>query len=237
MNRLNSVFYLILCITVGVTCIASVQAGIGKVFSLPEENGNIILPDNASYFESDTNYYYDTYTGLEIHVWYISMFTTGSGDTNLYASAKNCNLTFNSYKQTTAPIETQFMYNVTTSIDCTVVGDGVARINLSSFDGSNLAVYMDGVPRQEGDGWNIAGGYIALQGPANVTMHSSAEYFWPPRDAPHDEFFWLKVLLIVAAVGFLAVAAVAVYLRRRHKPRENQNFNPNKPQTMRFFGL
>lgn len=235
MSRLNSVIVLILCITVGAACIASAQAEVGKVFSLHEENGNIILPVNASYVESGAQYYYDNVTGLQIHVWYIPMFTTGNGTTNLYVSAQNCNLTVNSFKQTTTPMETEYTFNVSSSVDCAVTGDGIAHINVNSFDGSNLAVYINGVSRQAGDGWNLTDGYIALQGPANVAMFSSETEFWPPRNPPTgpplNEFTYMFAVLVTVVV---CVLAVAVYLHSRHKRPLNQQIPAQK---FCFLGL
>lgn len=223
MTHINAVLALILCITVSFTCIATAQASVGKVFSLPEENGNIILSGNASYFEEGTQYYLDNYTGLQIYTWYLPMFTTGNGTANIYASAQDCNLTVNSYKQATTPMEAQYMYNVSSSIDCTVAGGGVAHITVTTFDSSNLAVYINGVLRQAGDGWNLTGGYIALQGPADVSVYSSEADYWPPRDAPHNDFAYTVALLIAAAVSVLAIAGAAGYAYSKHKHRDIQH--------------
>ena len=213
MKRLIVVFVLVLYLTFSAPCVvAIVQAGSEKVLQLPGENGNIILPANASYVESGAQYFYDNLTGLQIHVWDIPMFTTGNETANIYASAQNCNLTINSYKQATTPLETQYMYNSSSSIDCEVTGDGVAYINVNSFDSSNIAVYINGAPRLEGDGWNVTGGYIAIQGPANVAVYSSETEYWPPRGAPHDEFFFPVTVWVAVVIAILGVALVAIYL-------------------------
>jgi hypothetical protein len=222
MTKPIAVLVLVLCITANLICIASTEASSAKVFPLPEENGNVILADNASYLEEGTKYYYDNYTGLQTYIWYFPMFTTGNGTTNIYASAHNCNLTVNSYKQATTPMETEYMYNVSSSVDCTVTGGGVACINVIPFDAASLSVYLDGVLRQNGDGWNRTGGYLAIQGPANVIITSSEVDYWPPRDAPHDEYLYPTALITTVVVLVLAGAIVASYLRSKRKRRGTQ---------------
>jgi hypothetical protein len=218
MKRPLSVLVLVLCIIVSFVCVASAMAASDKVFSLPEENGNIIVPANASYVESGVTYFYENYTGLQIHVWYVPMFTTGNGTTNIYGSAHDCNLTVNSYKQATLPMEAKYMYNVSSSVDCTVAGGGVAHLEVSPLDGSDLSVYFNGALRQEGDGWNMTSGYLSIQGPANVTITSSEADYWPPRNAPHDELFPYDWILAVAVtVAIIVVIAVLAYRHYRRK--------------------
>lgn len=217
MSRLIAFLVLVLCITVSAVCVASTQAASDKVFSLPEENGNIILAGNAS-IESETQYYYDNYTSPPIHAWYLPMFTTGNGTTNIQASAHNCNLTIYMFKQATTPMEAKYMYNSSSSIDFTVSGDGTAHINVGSFYSNNLAVYINGVLRQQGDGWNLTEGYIALQGPADVTAYSSETDYWPPRGAPHDEMFpYNWILLTAAIVSILVIVSLLAYRHHLHK--------------------
>jgi hypothetical protein len=222
MNKLIAVLVLVLCIT---SCViyaaATVLAGSEKILTLPEENGNIILAANASYVESGAQHFYDNSTGLQIHVWDIPMFTTGNETANIYASAQNCNLTINSYKQTSTPMSTQYMYNLSSSLDCVVTGDGVAYINVDSFDSGNLAVYIIGALRQPGDGWNTTGGYISIQGPAKVAVYSSETEYWPPRGAPHDEFFFPVTVWVAVVIAILAVALIAIYLySKRWQPTD-----------------
>jgi hypothetical protein len=212
MSKLIAVLVLVLCLTFCANyAAATVQAGSEKVLPLPEENSNIILAANASYVESGAQYYFDNSTGLQIHVWDIPMFTTGNGTVNIYASAQNCNLTINSFKQTSAPMETQYSYNVSSSVECTVSGDGVAYVNDDSLDSTHLAVYINGVIRQAGDGWNVTSGYIAIQGRADVVVYSSETEYWPPRGAPHDEFFYPVIVWVAVVIAILAVALVAIY--------------------------
>jgi hypothetical protein len=221
MNKLIAVIVLVLCITFCVNyAAATVQAGSEKVLSLPEENGNIILAANASYVESGAQYFYDNLTGLQIHVWDIPMFTTGNETTNIYASAQNCNLTILAYTQVTTILEAQYMYNSSSSLDCKVTGDGVAFINVNSFDNSNLTVYINEAPRLEGDGWNITGGYIAIQGPANVTVYSRGTEYWPPRGAPHDQIFPYDWILAVAAT--IAILVIVLLLTYRYLGKQRK---------------
>ena len=140
------------------------------------------------------------------------MFRTGNETTNIYASAQNCNLTIIAYTQVTTILEAQYMYNLSSSIDCKVTGNGVAFINVNSFDSSNLTVYINRAPRLEGDGWNVTGGYLAIQGPANVTVYSRGTEYSPPRGAPHVEFFYPVIVWVAVVIAILAVILVAIYL-------------------------
>lgn len=164
-----------------------------KVFALPEENGTIILAENASYADFGVQYENGNYTEGRNYSGYIPMLTTGDGRVNLHVSPHDCNVTIKSISTGIIPIG-QYLNNRTYSLECSIVGDDIDRIDVMQFNESNLRVYIDGVIRQEGNDWNSTGFGVSIDGPpASVVMYSSFVNYEPPRNAPHDKtfsFFW-----------------------------------------------
>ena len=215
----NPIITLVLCMLISVS-FTTAQASEGtKVFALPEENGAIILAENASYADFGVQYENGNYAEGRIYLWYIPMLTTGDGWVNLHVSPHDCNVTIKSISTEIIPIG-QYLDNRTYSLECSIVGDGIARIDVMQFNESNLGVYIDGVLRQEGNGWNSTGFGVSIDGPAaSVVMYSSSVNYEPPRNAPHYETFsFFLAFLLGATIAVLAIFIVIIYRRKKQAP-------------------
>jgi hypothetical protein len=160
MPRVNILFAFIFCILISLLFVASAQVGEeGTILSLPQEKGNIIVPNDASYAKPIN--YTGNYPEGRIYTWSFVSFSTGNGSTNLEVSAHDCNVTINSFNSTTVPMAEPDWFNLSSSLECAIAGDGVTRLDVMSFNESNIAVYVDGVFRQEA----MAGIQLALAYP------------------------------------------------------------------------
>src|SRR5512133_4338418 len=98
MKKWLAVLTIFLCVLVAVPFAAALQVPAhGAVFTLPEENGNIILPAGTTFSDNGAVYLATNTSGGQIYAWYFPFFSMGNGTTMLRASAQNCNVTFTSY--------------------------------------------------------------------------------------------------------------------------------------------
>lgn len=195
-------------------------------YPLPDDNATVILLRGASYDDSSSYYpAHNTSDGYIPSSWLFALFSTGDGTTGLTISAHDCNVTITSYNYYLRNTEGYF-FEVNTYLNYTVAGTGTQLIdylNLYNHNNSNPVVYIDGIVRQQGEGWNWTNFGITITGASStVSIHQTDMTFLPPRNAPHLEL-WDYILYVIPFVAVIALVTVILLLYRRHRKTTKLN--------------
>jgi hypothetical protein len=223
MNKWLAVLTLFLCVLVAVPFAAALQVPVtDAVFTLPEENGNIILLSGTTYSDNGATYLLTNTSGGQVYAWYFPMFSMGNGTTMLRASAQNCNLTLTSFNSSSAFIGNN-LYNKTRILTCDIAGQGVAKIDFGLATNQTSKVYLDGVQKQQDDGWSYdAFGVTITQPVSNIVIYTQYTDFVPPRDSPQLNAFTYVGIIIGLIVATLVIFGMTEFKGYRHKKTETK---------------
>lgn len=198
--------------------IGQVVGGGGTVFALPEENGNVILLPGASYSETGAVYDASNFTGQPIHSWFFPSFSMGNGTTNLRISAQNCNVTVTSLTSQRNLIESH-LFNQTKMLNCTITDTGAAEIDFGFVMNQTTTVYIEGVQKQQGDGWSYNGfGVTITDTPSNIAIRTQYTDFVPPRINPIDDSLTYAGVIIGLIIALLVIFGMTELKGYRNKP-------------------
>ena len=193
--------------------------GTNGEYPIPDENATIILLNGSSFVES--NYYtaHNTSDGYVPSSWAFAIFSTGNGTTGLTISAHDCNVTIISYNYYLQNME-GYNYKTNTWLNYTIIGTGTQTLDYSgiySSNHSNTTVYIDGIDRAQGDGWNWANFGIKITGATSkVSIHNEGMDFLPPRNPPHLEPS--NIIFFVASLVLVLIVTIVIFLLfRRHR--------------------
>jgi hypothetical protein len=197
------------------------------LYAIPDENATIILQKGASFggYHDTTGFYPAhnvTDNGYVPSLWDFQLFSTGNGTTGLAISANNCNVTVVSYNYYLADLGNYF-YKADSWFNYSVVGRGTQRLDysqLSNSNNSNPTVYIDGIAKEQGNGWDSANFGITVNGAVNtVSIHQQDTEYFPPRNPPHAELtdYVLPVSVILATVAIIILSVIS-YRRHRKTP-------------------
>jgi hypothetical protein len=194
----------------------------GTVFTLPEENGNIILLAGTTYSDNGATYLLTNASGGQIYAWYFPMFSMGNGTTMLRMSAQDCNVTIMSFNSQSLPIGNN-LYNRTRLLTCDAVGEGVAKIDFGIAINQTSEVYLDGVQKQQGDGWSYDDfGFTITQPVSNIVIYSHYTDFVPPRDFPQLNSLTYAGIIIGLIIAVLIIFGMTEFKGYRHKKTETK---------------
>ena len=202
----------------------------GNKYAIADTNAIIMLSENAS--NSTATYYpahHSTTDGLYVPpFWEFTNFSTGNGTVDLAVSASNCNLTIASFNYLTRNDPEQYTSYTDSWLNYTIDGRGNQTLDCTYLYSSysptrNPDVYIDGVAKQEGDGWSGANFGITITGATSrVSIHQASMDYFPPRNAPHLESTdYLLPVGVVLAFVFVFLFSVLFY--RRHPKTANLN--------------
>jgi hypothetical protein len=182
------------------------------LYAIPDENATIILQKGASFGGyHDTSGYYPAHNVTDIgyvpSLWDFQLFSTGNATTGLAISANNCNVTVVSYYLYLTDMGNYF-YKADSWFNYSVAGTGTQQLDYSQLHNSNSSnptVYIDGIAKEQGNGWDWTNFSIKINGSANtVSIHQQDTEYFPPRNAPHyeptDYLLPISTILVVAAL-------------------------------------
>lgn len=220
MNKWLAVLTLSLCLLVSLPFVAALQVGQGgATFALPEENGNLILVSGASYSETGATYLAGTYSEGQIYAWYFPMFSMGNGTTNLRMSAQDCNVTIISFKSQENIIENN-LFNRTKLLNCTVIGEGMVKIDFGMVTNQTTTVYLDGTLKPQGTGWSYTDFGVTVTAPvSDLAVYTQYTDFVPPRIAPHTNPLTYVGIIIGLIVAVLIIFGMTEIKGYRHKQK------------------
>ena len=223
MNKWLAVLTIFLCVLVAIPFAAALQVPAqGAVFTLPEVNGNIILLSGTTFSDNRVTYFLTNTSTGQIYAWYFPLFSMGNGTTMLRASAQNCNLTLTSFNSSSAPIGNN-LYNKTRILTCDVSGQGVAQIDFGLATNQTTVVYLDGIQKQQGDGWSYdAFGVTVTQPVSNIVIYTQYTDFVPPRDSPQLNSLTYAGIIIGLIVATLIIFGMTEFKGYRHKNAETK---------------
>jgi hypothetical protein len=191
-------------------------------YAIADSNAIIILSGNAS--NTTATYYPAHYSNIDgLYVppfWEFSNFSTGNGTVDLMVSANNCNLTITSFSYLTRNGSEQYAVYTDSWLNYTIEGRGNQTVDYTYLYSSysptrNPDVYIDGVAKQQGDGWSGANIGITITGATSrVSIHQASADYFLPRNAPHLE---LIDYLLPISVTVTFVVIVSLLLFRRHR--------------------
>ncbi|HEY9754705.1 MAG TPA: hypothetical protein V6C97_06075 [Oculatellaceae cyanobacterium] len=218
-----AVLTIFLCVLVAVPFAVALQVPAqGAVYTLPEKNGNIILLAGTTYSDNGATYLLTNTSEGQIYAWYFPMFSMGNGTTMLRLSVQDCNLTVTSFNSQSALIENN-LYNRTRVLTCNVVGEGVAKIDFGLAINQTSKVYLDGVLKQQGDGWSYDDfGVTVTQPVSNVVIYSQFTDFVPPRDFPQLNSLTYAGIILGLIVATLIIFGMTEFKGYRHKKAETK---------------
>jgi hypothetical protein len=192
------------------------------LYAIPDENATIILQKGASFGGyHDTSGFYPAHNvtddGYVPSLWDFQLFSTGNGTTSLAISANNCNVTVVSYNYYLADLGNYF-YKADSWFNYSVAGRGTQRLDYSQLFNSNNSdpvVYLDGIAKEQGNGWDWANFGITINSTvSNVSIHQQDTEYLPPRNPPHlDPIYYLIPVSVIVAV----IIVLSVLLFRRHR--------------------
>jgi hypothetical protein len=228
MGKIDKSFVL-LFITILLSSLTTYQSVNAKItneadnqYAIADTNATIMLSENASNITA-VFYpaHYSTTNGLYVPpFWEFTNFSTGNGTVNLAVSANNCNITITSFNYFTNNSSEQYSVYTDSWLNYTVEGKGNQTVDYiylySSFSPTrNPDVYIDGVAKQQGNGWSGANFGITIIGATSrVSIHQASMDYFPPRNPPHLEpIDYLLPISILLAV----VIVLSVLLFRRHQ--------------------
>jgi hypothetical protein len=211
-------------------------------FPLYGEDANVILLKGTSYYVETSNpqetsglqYYFDNISERIIPARYFSMFNMGNGNDNLWISAQNCNITITSFHvQYTSlgdvPNQRMAIVHRLSWINYTIEGAGTQLLdygslvreknNSSSFVNGNTTVFIDGTPKQEGNGWNWTDKGLKITGAtSHVSLQSQEIYHEPYPDSTTllpSPLELLPLLIVGAIIGLVVILVVITLIRGR----------------------
>lgn len=214
------------------------------LYAIPDENATIILQKGAYYGAyHDTSGYYpahnNSYSGYVPSQWSFQLFSTGNGTTGLEISAHDCNVTIVSYSFYLTDLGNYF-FKADSWFNYSVAGNGTQRLDYSKLynsNNSNPTVYVDGVAKEQGNGWDWANFGITVNGAVStVSINQEDTYYLPPRNAPHAEpiDYLLPVSVTLAVIAIITILSVMLYRKHRKntpaplKICSNKNLLPEK---------
>ncbi len=194
------------------------------LYAIPDENATIILQKGASFGGyHDTSGFYPAHNatddGYVASLWSFNLFSTGNGTTGLGISAHNCNVTIVSYNFYLTDLGNYF-FKADSWFNYSVVGKGTQRLDYSQLynsNNSNPTVYIDGIAKEQGNGWDWANfGITVNDAKSTVSIHQQDSEYLPPKNPPHSEpiDYLLPVGVILAII---VIIAISVLLFRRHQ--------------------
>jgi hypothetical protein len=193
------------------------------LYAIPDENATIILQKGASFGGyHDTSGFYPAHNSTDGYVpsqWSFDLFSMGNGTTGLDISAHDCNVTIASYSYYLNELG-NYYFKADSWFNYSVTGKGTQRLDYSQLcnsNNSNPTVYIDGVIKEQGKGWDWANFGITINGAVNtVSIHQQDTEYLPPRNPPHSEP--IDYLLPVSVVLVLiAIITISILLFRRHR--------------------
>jgi hypothetical protein len=219
-----AVLTLFLCVMVAVPFAASIQVPQqGEVFTMPEQNGNVILISGTTYSDNGAMYLVSNTSEGQIYAWYFPMFSMGNGTTMLRASAQNCNVTLTSFNSSSVFIGNN-LYNKTRILTCDVSGQGVVELDFGLATNQTSAVYLDGVQKQEGDGWSYDGfGVTVNQSVSNIVIYTEYTDFVPSRDSLQLDSLTYVGIIIGLIIATLIIFGMTEFKGYRHKKAETKS--------------
>jgi hypothetical protein len=198
-------------------------------YAIPDQNATIILQKGTTFGAyHDTSGFYPAHNSTDGYVpslWSFQLFSTGNGTTGLDISAQNCNLTIVSYNFYLTDLGNYF-FKADSWLNYTVSGTGTQRLDytqLYNSNSSNPIVYIDGVAKEQGNGWDWANFGIIVNGAVSaVSIHQQDTEWFPPRNPPHLEpiDYLLPVSVILAAI---VIITISILLFGRHRKTVNLN--------------
>lgn len=195
-------------------------------YTIPDTNAIIMLSENAS--NTRATYYpahYNTINGLYVPpFWIFTNFSTGNGTVDLTISANNCNLTITSFNYLTRNGSEQYTNYTDSWLNYTIEGRGNQTVDYtylySSYSPTRTPdVYIDGVAKQQGDGWSGANIGITITGATSrVSIHQASMDYFPPINAPHLEpIDYLLPTSITIAIVLSTIILLSLFFRRHRK--------------------
>ena len=201
-------------------------------YAITDTNATIMLSENAS--NTTAILYPAHYSTNGLYVppfWEFTNFSTGNGTVNLAVSANNCNITITSFNYVTREGSEQYTVYTDSWLNYTVEGRGNQTVDYtylySSFSPTrNPDIYIDGVAKEQGDGWSGANFGITITGATSrVSIHQASVDYFPPRNPPHLEpIDYLLPISVVLVVVF--VLSVLLFRRHQKTTRAQAFFQP-----------
>ena len=200
------------------------------MYAIPNENATIILQKGVSYGGyGDTSGYYPAHNSSDGYVpsqWSFNLFSTGNGTTGLEISAHDCNVTIISYNFYLTDLDNYF-FKADSWFNYSIAGKGSQRLDYSQLynsNNSNPTVYIDGVAKERGNGWDWANFGVTVNGAVStVSIHQEDKYYLPPRNPPHLEPVDYLLPVCVTLVAITIIAISFLLYRRHRKPSSLSN--------------
>lgn len=218
MHKRKLIFSVFVCVLVILPLVSAQKFTVTedkKYFALPEENGTVILLKGTSYEQEGVFYGSGNYSGGRVYSWYFPTFSTGNGTMNLRIFANNCNVTIASYNEVQTMISYEYS-KVSSWLNYTIAGKGTQ--SLDDLNG-NSTVYIDGILRQQGDGWTSTDlGVTVTDATSKVSIYSESTYWNPPRNPSHLPPGSIVIGIIVGTLlvaGIIAIIITAVLILER----------------------
>lgn len=192
------------------------------LYAIPDENATIILQKGSSFGGyHDTSGFYPAHNatndGYVASLWSFNLFSTGNGTIGLDISAHDCNVTIVSYNFYLNDLGNYF-FKTDSWFNYSVVGEGTQRLAYSQLynsNNSNPTVYVDGVSKEQGNGWDwVNFGIRVNDAKSTVSIHQQDTEYFPTRNPPHLE---LTDYLVPINVILAVVIILFVLLYRRHR--------------------
>jgi hypothetical protein len=217
-------------LTITLTANAETKLETNDQYVISDNNAIVMLSENASI--AYATYYpahFSNIDGLYIpSFWSFANFSTGNGTDNLWVSANNCNITITSFSYLTRNGSEQYTLYTDSCLNYTIEGKGSQTLDYTYLYSSysparSQDVYIDGVAKQQGDGWSPTNIGITITGPASrVSIHQASLDYFPPRNAPHLELIdYLSPITVMLALVAIVIVLVLIY--RRHRKTISQN--------------
>jgi len=197
-----------------------------NVFTITEQDANIILPENFSCARTGITNRAGYYSEGKLYSWYFPLFSNGNGTADLLVSAQNSKFTISSLRISKEAVYGDW-YNNSYSLNCKIAGNGTAYLDVSCFNYTDIHVYFNGTAEQEGAAWSITDYGLALQGPATVKMQLNTLTFEPPQTLIPDDRPMYVGAVVLASVGLMAALGVFRFERDRKQ---------RKPSTLKLRG-
>ena len=145
----------------------------------------------------------------------------------LSISAENCNVAITAFNIQTQNTAEKYLYNVYSWLNYTVKGMGNQTLDynqLYNSNSSNPIVYIDGIARQQGDGWNWASyGITVYDAHSNVSINQENTISEYPR-LPLPALNVNGTLTLIGSVVFIVIVIIiALLLYRRYRKTTNLN--------------
>jgi hypothetical protein len=222
MHKWKAAIAFFVCVLTTLTFVSATQITANKsYFPLPADNATIVLLKGASYYTDGASLDAGNYSEGHLYSWYFPGFSMGNGTMDLRVFANNCNVTIASYNGVQTMISYEYT-KVSSWLNCTVAGKGTQSLDYLS---GNSTVYIDGMPRQQGDGWSSTDLGVTVTGATSkISIYSESTYWNPPRNPPHLSPGSIVIgiiegaLLVAAIIGIIIMALLFVE-RHFNQPR------------------